>query len=138
MKEKFSDYDSKGFLSKEGQYEFEITSCELKDGKNGVMVVFEVASDDEKATIYHSLNAKARWSYNNLIAACLKLSKEDRRALEIDYELIGHDLVGKKFIGIVTKEMYEKEIKVPLEDGTFDTAIEEKESFKITSYLPIA
>ena len=36
MVEKFSDYESVGFLSKEGEFEFEITDYELKDSKNGV------------------------------------------------------------------------------------------------------
>lgn len=61
MVEKFSDYESVGFLSKEGEFEFEVTDYELKDSKNdNMMAVFNVKSDEGRATIYHSLNPKAR------------------------------------------------------------------------------
>ena len=136
MVEKFSDYESVGFLSKEGEFEFEVMDYELKDSKNGTpMAVFNVKSDEGQSTIYHSLNAKARWSYNNLIKACLKLNtKEKIEAFSCDYETIGHDLVGKKFIGTVKEETYQKQIKIPLEDGTFEDGVEEKISYKIVSY----
>ena len=136
MVEKFSDYESVGFLSKEGEFEFEVIDYELKDSKNGTpMAVFNVKSDEGQSTIYHSLNAKARWSYNNLIKACLKLNtKEKIEAFSCDYETIGHDLVGKKFIGTVKEETYQKQIKIPLEDGTFEDGVEEKISYKIVSY----
>ena len=136
MIEKFSDYESVGFLSKEGEFEFEVIDYELKDSKNGTpMAVFNVKSDEGQSTIYHSLNAKARWSYNNLIKACLKLNtKEKIEAFSCDYETIGHDLVGKKFIGTVKEETYQKQIKIPLEDGTFEDGVEEKISYKIVSY----
>ena len=136
MIEKFSDYESAGFLSKEGEFEFEVIDYELKDSKNGTpMAVFNVKSDEGQSTIYHSLNAKARWSYNNLIKACLKLNtKEKIEAFSCDYETIGHALVGKKFIGTVKEETYQKQIKIPLEDGTFEDGVEEKISYKIVSY----
>ena len=136
MIEKFSDYESVEFLSKEGEFEFEVIDYELKDSKNGTpMAVFNVKSDEGQSTIYHSLNAKARWSYNNLIKACLKLNtKEKIEAFSCDYETIGHDLVGKKFIGTVKEETYQKQIKIPLEDGTFEDGVEEKISYKIVSY----
>lgn len=97
MVEKFSDYESVGFLSKEGEFEFEVTDYELKDSKNdNMMAVFNVKSDEGRATIYHSLNPKARWSYNNLIKACLKLNtKEKINSFSCDYETIGNELVGK-------------------------------------------
>lgn len=136
MIEKFSDYESVGFIDKEGEFVFEIVDYELKDSSKGTpMAVFNVKSDEGTSTIYHSLNPKARWSYNNLIKACLKLdSKEKIAAFECDYELIGAQLVGKKFVGIVTAESYDKEIKIPQDDGTFITDTVTKESFKITEY----
>ena len=136
MIEKFSDYESVGFLNQEGEFEFEITEYELKDSKNGnPMAVFQAKSDAGTTTLYHSLSPKARWSYNNLIKACLKLdTKEKIQAFECDYEVIGLQLIGKKFIGVVECELYEKEIKVPLDDGTFETGTETKESYKIKSY----
>lgn len=136
MIEKFSDYEGVGFLSKEGEFEFEVIDYELKDSKNGTpMAVFNVKSNEGQSTIYHSLNAKARWSYNNLIKACLKLNtKEKIEAFSCDYETIGHDLVGKKFIGTVKEETYQKQIKIPLDDGTFEDGVEEKISYKIVSY----
>ena len=136
MIEKFSDYESVEFLSKECEFEFEVMDYELEDSKNGTpMAVFNVKSDEGQSTIYDSLNAKARWSYNNLIKACLKLNtKEKIEAFSCDYETIGHDLVGKKFIGTVKEETYQKQIKIPLEDGTFEDGVEEKISYKIVSY----
>ena len=136
MIEKFSDYESVGFLSKEGEFEFEITDYELKDSKNdNLMAVFNVKSDEGQSTIYHSLNPKARWSYNNLIKACLKLNtKEKINSFSCDYETIGNELVGKKFIGVVEEQTYEKQVKVPLDDGTFEDGIEEKISYKIIEY----
>lgn len=136
MIEKFSDYESAGFLSQEGEFEFEVMDYELKDSKSGTpMAVFNVKSDAGQSTIYHSLNSKARWSYNNLIKACLKLNtKEKIEAFSCDYETIGNDLVGKKFIGTVKEETYQKQVKVPLDDGTFEDGVEEKISYKIIAY----
>ena len=136
MVEKFSDFESVGFLSKEGEFVFEVTSAELKDSKAGTpMVVLEVKSDEGQSTLYHSLNPKARWSYNNLIKACLQLdTKEKIQAFECDYELIHNQLIGKQFKGKVECQMYDKEVKKPLDDGTFETTTEQKESFKIVSY----
>lgn len=136
MVEKFSDYESVGFLSKEGEFEFEITDYELKDSKNdNMMAVFNVKSDEGQFTIYHSLNPKARWSYNNLIKACLKLNtKEKINSFSCDYETIGNELVGKKFRGVVEEQTYEKQVKIPLDDGTFQDGVEEKTSYKIVSY----
>lgn len=136
MVEKFSDYESVGFLSKEGEFEFEITDYELKDSKNdNMMAVFNVKSDEGQSTIYHSLNPKARWSYNNLIKACLKLNtKEKINSFSCDYETIGNELVGKKFRGVVEEQTYEKQVKIPLDDGTFQDGVEEKTSYKIVSY----
>ena len=136
MVEKFSDYESVGFLSKEGEFEFEITDYELKDSKNdNMMAVFNVKSDEGQSTIYHSLNPKARWSYNNLIKACLKLNtKEKINAFFCDYETIGNELVGKKFRGVVEEQTYEKQVKIPLDDGTFQDGVEEKTSYKIVEY----
>ena len=136
MIEKFSDYEGAGFLSQEGEFEFEVMDYELKDSKSGTpMAVFNVKSDAGQSTIYHSLNAKARWSYNNLIKACLKLNtKEKIEAFSCDYETIGNDLVGKKFIGTVEEQTYQKQVKVPLDDGTFKDGVEEKISYKIVSY----
>ena len=136
MVEKFSDYESVGFLSKEDEFEFEVTDYELKDSKNdNMMAVFNVKSDEGRATIYHSLNPKARWSYNNLIKACLKLNtKEKINSFSCDYETIGNELVGKKFIGTVKEETYQKQVKVPLDDGTFEDGVEEKVSYKIVEY----
>ena len=137
MIEKFSDYESVGFLDREGDFVFTVKTYELKDSAktSTPMAVFEVESDAGKTTIYHSLNPKARWSYNNLIKACLKLNtKEKINAFSCDYETIGHDLVGKKFIGTVKEETYQKQIKIPLEDGTFEDGVEEKISYKIVAY----
>lgn len=137
MIEKFSDYEG-GYLSQEGTFEFEITNYELKDSSKGnTMAVFECKSEAGSTTIYHSLSTKARWSYNNLIAACLKLTPEQRREFQLDYETIGNELVGKKFMGYVEAETYNKEIKIPLDDGTFETSMEVKESFKIKSYSQV-
>lgn len=136
MIEKFSDYESVGFLSEAGEFVFEVKSYELKDSKAGEpMAVFEVESDHGKSTLYHTLSTKARWSYNNLIKACLKLNtKEKIEAFECDYQTIGRDLVGKKFIGVVEHETYTKQIKIPQDDGTFMDGVEEKDSYKIKSY----
>lgn len=135
MKEKFSDYESVGFLSKEGKFVFTIKSAELKESKSGdPMWVFEAESEQGKTTIYHSLAPKARWSFNNLIAACFRLSKEEKKTLELDYEEVGQELVGKTFVGVVEEDCYEKAVKVPQDDGTFKDDIEVRVSYKITSY----
>jgi hypothetical protein len=136
MVEKFSDFEGVGFLSKEGSFVFEVVEAELKDSKAGTpMVVLGVKSDEGQSTLYHSLNPKARWSYNNLIKACLNLNtKEKIEKFECDYELIHNELIGKKFVGTVECQMYDKEVKKPLDDGTFETTVEQKESYKIVSY----
>lgn len=136
MKEKFSDYEGQQYLSQEGEFDFEITAAELTDSKKGdLMWKFDVKSDEGTSTIYHSLNQKARWSFNNLIKACLNLNTREKiNAFECDYETIGQELVGKHFIGVVEAESYIKEVKKPNDDGTFDTVEEERTSYKIKSY----
>lgn len=138
MIEKFSDYESVGFLATEGKFEFEVKSAEIKDSSKGEpMVVLEVESKDAgKTTLRHSLMPKARWSYNNLIKACLKLdTREKIDNFELDYQTIHNDLIGTKFVGLVAKEIYKKEIKIPQDDGTFEDGIEEKETYKIKEYF---
>jgi len=136
MIEKFSDYEGQQYLNEEGEFVFEITNAEVKDSKKGEpMVVLEAKSDKGVTTIYHSLNPKARWSYNRLIKACLNLDTPEKvGAFECDYETIHNQLIGKKFIGIVEAQTYIKEIKKPLDDGTFEDSTEEKTSYKVVDY----
>ena len=136
MKEKFSDYESVGYLSKEGKFLFEVTSAELKESKSGdPMWVFGVKSDEGQATLYHSLNPKARWSFNNLIKACLRMKTQEQiKSFECDYETIGQDLVGKTFVGIVEEDSYEKPVKRLDDNGEFVNDVETKISYKVTSY----
>ena len=136
MVEKFSDYEGSGFINEEGTFEFEVMSGELKESQAGnPMVVLEVKSDKGSSTLYHALTPKARWSYNNLIKACLNLdTKEKINAFECDYEIIHNQLIGKKFLGTVECQTYTKVVKKPQDDGTFADVEETKESYKITSY----
>ena len=135
MVEKFSDYEGTKYLDQEGEFEFEVMSYELKDSSKGTpMAVFEDKSDAGTTTIYHSLNPKARWSYNNLIATCLKLTDEKKKTFELDYETVGNQLVGKKFIGCVECQSYTKITKVANDDGTFEDKEEVKDSYKIVAY----
>lgn len=137
MVEKFNDYEGTGFIEQEGEFEFEITSAEVKDSKSGTpMVVLEAKSEAGMTTLYHSLNEKARWSYNRLIAACLQLTAEQKKTFELDYQTIGQQLIGKKFIGVVEEDTYEKPIKRMLDDGTFVDDVEVKSSFKVKEYKP--
>ena len=136
MVEKFSDYEGQQYLNEEGEFVFEITSAEIKDSKKGEpMVVLEAKSDKGVTTLYHSLNPKARWSYNRLIKACLKLNTPEKiNAFECDYMTIHNDLIGTKFVGTVEEDVYNKEVKTPLDDGTFQTEIVPTKSYKITKY----
>ena len=135
MVEKFSDYEGTQYLNKEGEFEFEIMEYELKDSKKGEpMAVFTAKCDEGQTTLYHSLNPKARWSYNNLIKCCLKLTAEKAKTFELDYETIGIQLVGKKFIGTVECDSYTKIVKKPNDDGTFTETEEVKDSYKVVSY----
>lgn len=140
MIEKFSETLGKKFLDQVGEFVFEITEHELKDGPKGVMAVLEAKSEAGTTTLYHSLNAKAKWSYANLVKACFELdTKAKVEAFAphdggIDYELIGNDLIGKKFLGVVERQQYRKEVKIPKDDGTFENGVETKDSYKIVEY----
>ena len=136
MVEKFSDFEGMGFLAEAGEFVFEVTDAELKDSKAGTpMVVITAKCEKGQTTLYHSLNPKARWSYNNLIKACLNLdTREKIEAFACDYELIHNDLIGKKFLGVVKEETYVKETKVMQDDGTFVEGSEEKTSYKVSEY----
>ena len=136
MVEKFSDFESVGFLNKEGEFVFEVKEGELKDSSKGTpMIVIQAESEEGKTTLYFSLDPKARWNYNNFIKACLKLdSKEKIQKFECDYELIHQKLIGKKFIGTVEADTYDKIVKKPLDDGTFEESVETKISYKVKSY----
>lgn len=138
MIEKFSDFEGTKYLDQEGTFVFEVMNYELKESKSGsTMAVFEVKADEGTTTLYHSLNPKARWSYNGLIKACLKLTPEQAKTFELDYETVGNQLVGKKFKGVVEADTYVKQIKIPLEDGTFEDGEEEKVTYKIKEYASI-
>lgn len=135
MIEKFSDYEGNQYLSKEGQFEFEITDAELADSKKGTpMVVITLKSEEGSTKVYHSLEPKARWSYNNLIRAALALTNEQAKNFELDYQIVHQQLIGKKILGDVTADKYIKEVKKPNDDGTFTTTNEEKTSYKVVSY----
>ena len=138
MIEKFSDFEGTEYLQEEGEFVFTVMNAELKDSAKGTpMVVLEVKAPQGTSTIYHSLNPKARWSYNKLIKACLHNeldTPEKIAAFELDYETIHNKLIGKSFVGFVEAEEYEKEIKTPNDDGTFSTSVETKTSYKIKSY----
>ena len=135
MIEKFSDYEGTQYLAKEGQFVFEITDAELKDSKNGTpMVVLELKSDEGATKVYHSLEPKARWSYNNLIRAALALTPDQAKTFELDYQVVHQQLIGKKILGDVAADKYIKEVKKPNDDGTFTTTNEEKISYKVVSY----
>lgn len=134
MVEKFSDYEG-GFLDKEGEFIFTITDYELADGPKGPVAKFDAKSSAGTTIIRHSLTPKARWSYNKLIKACLRLETAAQiEAFECDYEVIGASLVGKKFVGVVKCETYQKDVKVPNDDGTFRDDVEVKDGYKITDY----
>ena len=134
MIEKFSDYNN-GFIEKAGKYEFTIQDAEILDSKKGdPMVKLTLKSDEGSTTVYHSLNPKARWSYNNLIRCALKLTPEQQKSFELDYFTIHNDLIGKTVIGNAEEQMYTKEIKVPTDDGTFETSTEDRVSYKVVSY----
>lgn len=138
MIEKFSDYEGTQFINQEGSFVFEVTDGELRTSSTGnPMVVIGAKSPVGTTTMYFSLTPKARWKYNNFIKACLKLDTPEKiAAFELDYETIHNTLIGKKFVGNVVCETYEKEVKVPSPDGdgTFINTTETKESYKIDSF----
>lgn len=136
MVEKFMDYEGTQYISEEGTFVFTIENAELMDSKNGTpMWKFDVKAPEGSSTIYHSLNPKARWSFNNLIKACMHLdTAEKREQFTLDYETIGRDLIGTTFLGTVEKQVYTKEVKILQDDGTFKDGFEEKESYKIVKY----
>lgn len=141
MVEKFNDYEGSAYIAEEGTFEFEVMNYELKDSKAGTpMAVFTVKAPEGQSTLYFSLSPKARWNYNKFIKACLfdKLdTPEKRAAFELDYETIGNDLIGRKFLGDVELSIYEKEVKKMNDDGTFSNGVVSQESYKITDYLPV-
>lgn len=135
MIEKFADFETSQYLDKEGTFTFTITNAELTATKKGdLMWKFECDSDAGKTTLYHALLPNTKWSFNKLIAACLNLTPEQKQTFELDYETIGRQLIDKSFDGTVEQDTYEKEIKVPNDDGTFSTTTETKTSYKIKKY----
>mgnify|MGYP006931957082 CR=1 FL=1 len=135
MIEKFADFEKSQYLDKEGTFTFTITNAELTATKKGdQMWKFECDSDAGKTTLYHAILPTTKWSFNKLIAACLNLTPKQKQTFELDYETIGRQLIGKSFDGTVEQDTYEKEIKVPNDDGTFSTTTETKTSYKIKKY----
>ena len=135
MVEKFSDFEGSKFLDKAGSFIFTITDAELTNSKRGdPMVALTLESDEGMTTVYHSLNQKARWSYNRLIAAAFKLTDEQKKTFELDYQTIHRELLGKQVLCDVEEESYKKEIKVPTDLGTFETTYEDKISYKVKDY----
>lgn len=136
MIEKFSDYEGGQFLNQAGRFVFTVENAEIRESSKGdPMVVLTVKAPEGTTTIYKSLVPKARWSYNNLIKACLRLdSPEKINAFSCDYMTIHNDLIGTSFVGTVIEDVYNKEVKTPLDDGTFQTEIVPTKSYKITTY----
>lgn len=140
MKEKFADYEGAGYLEKEGEFVFTVDEAELTESKAGdPMWKFTMKSPEGMGMVYHSLAKNARWSLNRLIAACLNLTPEQKATFELDYETVGQDLIGHKFIATVKRDTYIKESKRPTADGRFEDVTEEKVSYKIdsSSYKPV-
>lgn len=138
MVEKFSDFEGGNFIDVEGTFVFKVVEADLKDSKNGnLMVVLDVQAPEGKTTLYHVLSKNTRWSYNKLIAACLKLTPEEKAKFELDYETVHQQLIGKSFVGIVEAQSYDKETKVLQPDGTYLNDTETKTSYKIVEYLPV-
>lgn len=136
MIEKFADFEG-SYLDKTGVFTFTISNAELTTTKKGdPMWKFDCNSDAGKTTLYHAILPTTKWSFNKLIAACLNLTPEQKKTFELDYETIGRQLIGKSFDGTVDEELYEKEIKIPNDDGTFSTTTETKMSYKIVKYDP--
>lgn len=135
MIEKFNDFES-GYINKAGVFKFTIVDAELQDSKKGdPMVKLTLKANEGSTTVYHSLVEKARWSYNRLIAAALKLTDEQKKTFELDYQTIHRDLIGKEVMGIVEEQSYVKENKVlDPNTGTFNTTEENKISYKVTGY----
>ena len=134
MIEKFSDYET-GYLASEGTFIFEVTDYELTDGKDWPCAKLTVKCSSGITTLYHSLNPKARWSYNKLIKCCLNLNTPEKvENFECDYETVGQSLIGKKFKGLVEREFYDKVVKVQNDDGTFSETTESRESYKVKDY----
>lgn len=138
MIEKFSDYEG-GFLNCEGEFIFEIKEAEIKQSKKGDdMVELQAKCSQGITTLRHSLLPKARWSYNNLIKACLHLNTPEKiAAFECDYHTIHNQLIDKTFIGTVKEERYMKEVKTPLDDGTFATEQVPSVSYKVVNYSEV-
>lgn len=141
MVEKFADYEGQNFLQEEGTFDFEIVDAELtkaqKSGNDMVKFTFKCDAGTIKAN--HVLIPSARWSYNKLISAALNLTAEERKTFELDYMTIHNKLIGKHVYADVNCEEYEKVVKKPLDDGTFEEHVELAESFKLdtTSYKPV-
>lgn len=140
MIEKFSDYEGGNFIDQEGEFDFEIINAELTDSKSGnLMVKFDLKAAEGSTTVYHVLTPKARWTYNRLISAALALNDEQKKSFELDYETIHNQLIGKHVLATVNAETYVKEIKTPMEDGTYKTSQEERTGYKVdtTSYKAV-
>src|SRR5574344_1654273 len=116
MIEKFNDFES-NFIEEEGTYRFKITDYELKDGNVAPMAMFTFKAEEGTMKRGFSLSDKARWRYNQLIAAALKLTKEQRRTYELDYETIGQELVGKEFYGVVEFKEVPRTGKIQLNEN---------------------
>lgn len=137
MIEKFSDYEGMNFLAEAGTFEFTIDEAEIMESKSGnTMIKFSLKCEKGMINVYHVLTPNARWTYNRLIAAALKLTEAQKKTFELDYETVHNQLLGKTVIADVIEDTYEKEVKKPLPDGTYETGTETKVSYKVdtTSY----
>lgn len=141
MIEKFSDFESAKYLDKAGTFVFTVKNYELKESKTGnPMAVFTVEAAEGTSTLYFPIIDSCKWKYNMFIKACLyeKLNTPEKVAnFTLDYDTIGRELIGKKFVGTVDEDSYTKEIKVPNADGTFSTQEEIKVSYKVTAFEPV-
>lgn len=121
MKELLSAHISKPFLKTAGTFVFKVTNVELtKSKKLNDMFQIEVESENEKATLYFSLNYKAKWKLADFIVKCLKLTKDQIATFEIDFEADTANLItNKEFKAEVVESEYVKHVSEQDEAGLF-------------------
>lgn len=139
MIETFEDAFGGEYLNEAGTFQFTIDEATLKESKNGdPMIEVTLKCDKGQTKDYFVLTDKAKWKYKQFIALAFGYTSKEALIADgfsKDLETVHNELIGKTVWGEVEEETYTKEVKVPRDDDTFETKLEERVSYKVKRYI---
>lgn len=123
----WEDIKESSFIQQEGTYTFTIKDIDentlSRSGEPKHVYTCE-SENGGLITLQLSLSVKALWKYKQFATACGINTKQG----QVDFDALPQVLIGKKFIGVVTKSEPQRTITGELSDKVY---------YNITSFKPL-